>query len=60
MYHINKIEAFVMYIEMEMDELKTRGGPLDKLINTAFDSVIIVDKNGFIIHCGTGADHRQV
>ncbi|AQR97472.1 MULTISPECIES: sigma-54 interaction domain-containing protein [Clostridium] len=44
-----------MYFNFTLDEIKTRGGILDKLLDTAFDAAIIIDKNGYIIHCSEGS-----
>ena len=44
-----------MYFNFTLDEIKTRGGILDKLLDTAFDAAIIIDNQGNIIHCSEGS-----
>lgn len=44
-----------MYFDFTLDEIKTRGGILDKFINTAFDAAILIDNQGRIIHCSEGS-----
>ncbi|MEL7655872.1 MAG: hypothetical protein AAGU75_08190, partial [Bacillota bacterium] len=42
-------------LELTEQELQTRGGILDKIMDNAFDAAILVDQNGKIIHCSKGS-----
>lgn len=44
-----------MYLELSPEELRTRGGVLDKIMDTAFDASILIDRNGRIIHNSEGS-----
>lgn len=45
----------MMHFDFTLEELNTRDGILDRLIDIAFDAAIIVDKDGHIIHCSKGS-----
>ena len=46
-------------LEMTEEELHTRGGVLDRLIAIAFDSCILLDANGILIHAAHNSDSRS-
>ncbi|MBV7272770.1 sigma 54-interacting transcriptional regulator [Clostridium sp. PL3] len=44
-----------MYFDFTLEEINTRNGILDKLLDTAFDAAVIIDENGHFIHCSRGS-----
>ncbi len=44
-----------MYFDFTLEEIHTRGGVLDKFMDTAFDAAVLVDRNGRLIHCSSGS-----
>lgn len=44
-----------MRLEMSVKEMKTRGGVLDRLMDTVFDESILIDRDCRIIHCSENA-----
>ena len=39
-----------MALELSLNDLKTRGGVLDELLEEAFDGAVVLDAKGFILH----------
>lgn len=46
-------------LEMTEEEFYTRGGMLDKLMATAFDSCILLDAEGFLVHAAHNSEGIQ-
>lgn len=44
-----------MHFDFSLEEINTRGGILDKFMDTAFDAAILVEKGGKIIHNSIGS-----
>ena len=44
-----------MYFDFTPEEMRTRGGILDKFMDTAFDAAVLVDQEGRIIHRSSGS-----
>jgi len=54
---VNRMDGLRIMINLELTEqdLRTRGGILDEILDNTFDAAIIVDRNGIIIHCSKGS-----